>query len=463
MTDEQPATLADDLLDRIKTAEEARDQALARVEAETARAARADARHLTASNRAGNFAAERDRLRARLDRLITAAPAADHAHRQLRAIREARAHTCERDCTEGGCDFDLAGFLDRVDEILANNQDDRLDLVFDRDPDCGCTPPCGHGTYRLAGGPGSSRRAQDALVLTWDWCEQPDVNHLHSLLAELTGGLVHVYAPETGTDDCAWVFATRPLTDKEARDALEAVDEPCCTGITVPRWAGSEPQEPDHDPDCALRPVSAIPARVEPSQGQEIPAEQLQALLTEAATRFTPDANRLLATSGYRIGFAAALGYEITVEDGRVGAGDRPEPAAIAPEAAEAARKIADALQAAIDERDTARADLAQALALLDGRYAIRLTVGGPGLDRWHGDALVGAFATADTAREIGQVLAHALADHVGVRVDASLVELPRQVRRGGPVSAGGPVIVGERPVDLMDRTARWPTGGHRG
>lgn len=22
-------------------------------------------------------------------------------------------------------------------------------VVFDRDPDCGCTPPCGHGTYRF--------------------------------------------------------------------------------------------------------------------------------------------------------------------------------------------------------------------------------------------------------------------------------------------------------------------------
>lgn len=66
--------------------------------------------------------AEAARLAAELERvrsiLITAAPAADHAHRQLRAIREARAHHCDTNCTDGGCDFDLGAFVDRVDEIL---------------------------------------------------------------------------------------------------------------------------------------------------------------------------------------------------------------------------------------------------------------------------------------------------------------------------------------------------------
>lgn len=56
---------------------------------------------------------------AQRNRFIAAAPAADHAHRKLRAIRETRTHTCDHHCIEGGCDFDLGGFVDRVDEILA--------------------------------------------------------------------------------------------------------------------------------------------------------------------------------------------------------------------------------------------------------------------------------------------------------------------------------------------------------
>lgn len=61
---------------------------------------------------------ERDQWKRTAHHLIAAAPAADHAHRQLRAIREARTHRCGTDCTEGGCDFDLAAFIDRIDEIL---------------------------------------------------------------------------------------------------------------------------------------------------------------------------------------------------------------------------------------------------------------------------------------------------------------------------------------------------------
>jgi len=50
--------------------------------------------------------------------------------------------------------------------------------------------------------------------------------------------------------DCGCRWAPPPLAE----------DDPCCSGITAPRWAGSEPQEPDHDPDCPWRPVSAIPS-----------------------------------------------------------------------------------------------------------------------------------------------------------------------------------------------------------
>lgn len=92
-------------------------------ELETALAALDDARRgrAEAVDRALELAAELEQTRARLNRLIAAAPHADHAHRQLRAIREARAHTCDNHCDEGGCDFDLSGFVDRVDAILATS------------------------------------------------------------------------------------------------------------------------------------------------------------------------------------------------------------------------------------------------------------------------------------------------------------------------------------------------------
>jgi hypothetical protein len=43
----------------------------------------------------------------------------DQARAQLDQIREERTHSCDGFCTEGGCDFDLGGFVDRVDTILA--------------------------------------------------------------------------------------------------------------------------------------------------------------------------------------------------------------------------------------------------------------------------------------------------------------------------------------------------------
>ncbi|MGW4467491.1 hypothetical protein [Micromonospora sp. NPDC004704] len=51
------------------------------------------------------------------------ADADDTAHRQLRAIREARTHACNRHCTEGGCDFDTSAFINRLDEILVGTDD----------------------------------------------------------------------------------------------------------------------------------------------------------------------------------------------------------------------------------------------------------------------------------------------------------------------------------------------------
>ncbi len=54
-----------------------------------------------------------------------------------------------------------------------------------------------------------------------------------------------------------------------------------------------------------------------PSQGQDITDEQMNAILEHADN----DADRL--QSAYRVGFAAALGYEITVTDDGVQIGDR--------------------------------------------------------------------------------------------------------------------------------------------
>ena len=37
----------------------------------------------------------------------------------IERIREARAHGCDTFCVEGGCDFDLAGFIDQVDDAFS--------------------------------------------------------------------------------------------------------------------------------------------------------------------------------------------------------------------------------------------------------------------------------------------------------------------------------------------------------
>jgi hypothetical protein len=80
-----------------------------------------------------------------------------------------------------------------------------------------------------------------------------------------------------------------------------------------------------HDQIAGRLPVVA------PSQGQDIPDDQLDAIL-EGAHRTGLGAaewGRQAAHDAYRIGYAAALGYEITLDEGgRVGVGDRPEPAA---------------------------------------------------------------------------------------------------------------------------------------
>ncbi|HEY3434125.1 MAG TPA: hypothetical protein VGK41_00590, partial [Solirubrobacterales bacterium] len=77
--------------------------------------------------------------------------------------------------------------------------------------------------------------------------------------------------------------------------------------------------------------LEASPRAWAPSQGQEIPDDQLDTIL-EGAHRAGLDAadwGRQAAHDAYRIGYAAALGYRIEIEDGRVGVGDRVEPATV--------------------------------------------------------------------------------------------------------------------------------------
>lgn len=180
-----------------------------------------------------------------------------------------------------------------------------------------------------------------------------------------------------------------------------------------------------------------------PSQGQEIPADQLDALVNDEGLTYGDTAR-----SAYRIGFAAALGYEITVGDGRVGVGDRPEPAHIAPETAQdAARRLGQELERTRAELaqasgrvaeqqtmlaatrallDEARAERDRALEHLDRldactRLGLTLTV--VGHPQWSGHITILGFATPQTAMRIGRVFTDALTRYVGARVQATLID----------------------------------------
>jgi hypothetical protein len=56
-------------------------------------------------------------------------------------------------------------------------------------------------------------------VLSWDHRGQPDFEELADIVADLSGGLVHVREADTMSDQYALVFADLPLTDDDANRA----------------------------------------------------------------------------------------------------------------------------------------------------------------------------------------------------------------------------------------------------
>lgn len=56
-------------------------------------------------------------------------------------------------------------------------------------------------------------------VLTWNWREQPDLDHLARILARHN---VHLHQVDTGSDQYAVVIAASPLTTDEAQRAYRA-------------------------------------------------------------------------------------------------------------------------------------------------------------------------------------------------------------------------------------------------
>lgn len=59
-----------------------------------------------------------------------------------------------------------------------------------------------------------------ARVMTWDWREQPDIGDLAEIIFDLSEGRLHVFAPDTGSDEFALVVSTVPLDADSARDAF---------------------------------------------------------------------------------------------------------------------------------------------------------------------------------------------------------------------------------------------------
>ena len=70
-------------------------------------------------------------------------------------------------------------------------------------------------------------RSDRTAVLTWDWREQPDLDHLGRLICDLSGGTVHLHQVDTGSDQYAIVLATTKL---DARSVCEIYDREPCDG-----------------------------------------------------------------------------------------------------------------------------------------------------------------------------------------------------------------------------------------
>jgi hypothetical protein len=70
-----------------------------------------------------------------------------------------------------------------------------------------------HAAHAAAGlAEGTGRTA----VLSWDWRGQPDLARLGRLVADLSGGTLHLAEADTGCDQYAVVLSTAPLDDETA-------------------------------------------------------------------------------------------------------------------------------------------------------------------------------------------------------------------------------------------------------
>jgi hypothetical protein len=59
-------------------------------------------------------------------------------------------------------------------------------------------------------------------IISWDWCEQPDLAVLARAVYAVSGGLVHITQVDTGDDQYAIVVSDRPLGVLEASDLYRA-------------------------------------------------------------------------------------------------------------------------------------------------------------------------------------------------------------------------------------------------
>ena len=55
-----------------------------------------------------------------------------------------------------------------------------------------------------------------ARVLSWDWREQPDLDHLATTIHDLSAGRVRLHQVDTGSDEYAIVLTDEPITQAEA-------------------------------------------------------------------------------------------------------------------------------------------------------------------------------------------------------------------------------------------------------
>lgn len=61
----------------------------------------------------------------------------------------------------------------------------------------------------------------DPKIRVWWWGvrETPDFDDLRAIVAEMTDGKVHVHNAVTHSDEYAYVFSLRPLTEEEGTQA----------------------------------------------------------------------------------------------------------------------------------------------------------------------------------------------------------------------------------------------------